>query len=113
MDEKRLDELADYYDRHDISEEIADGPLERHEPVPADQVMIVSSIRLPKPTMDRVREAAVAEGVKPTALMRQWIEERLTRYENSESPSEQFESLSDLIHRVIREELEDAGLRSA
>jgi predicted DNA-binding protein len=111
MDEKRLEELATHYDNQDISEEIATKPLERHEP--ADQVMIVSSIRLPKPTMDRVRDVAAAEGVKPTALMRQWIEEQLNRLEDRTSPVDQLESLSLLIHRAVREELEEAGLRSA
>ena len=39
--------------------------------------MIVSSIRLPKATMNKVRAAAADLGVKPTALMRSWIEEKL------------------------------------
>lgn len=110
VDEKRLERLAEYYDARDISEEIEKAELEQHAPV--DDVMIVSSIRLPKPLMDRVREAALEEGVKPTALMRRWIEEGLTRGERSaDQGTEQLDRLSELMHQVIREELEEAGLR--
>jgi hypothetical protein len=112
MDDKRLDELADYYGERDISEEIEAAELERHEPDPRDRVMIVSSVRLPKHTMDRVREAAMDQGVKPTALMRRWIEERLDLWEQDPSPEpDHLDLLSQVMHRVVREELEDAGLR--
>ncbi|WP_028648342.1 hypothetical protein [Nocardiopsis sp. CNT312] len=84
MDEKRLEELARSYDHHDLGEEIARGELKRHEPVPADRFVVVPSIRLPKPAMDRVRAAASAEGVDPAVLMRRWIEERSTLWEESE-----------------------------
>ncbi|GAB2511097.1 hypothetical protein GCM10026982_41660 [Nocardiopsis aegyptia] len=63
--------------------------------------------------MDRVRDVAVAEGVRPTALKRQWIEVRLSRLEDQAPTVDQLESLSLLIQRAVREELEEAGLRSA
>lgn len=75
MDQKKLDELAEYYDNRDISTEIEAAELEQH--LPTDQIMVISEVGLPKEVMDRVRDAAAEEGVKPTALMRRWIEARL------------------------------------
>ena len=72
VDEKKLDRLADYYGNRDISQEIDAAELEQHASF--DKVIVVSSIELPKYVMDRVREAASDEGVKPTVLMRRWIE---------------------------------------
>lgn len=110
MDEKRLEKLAEYYDNQDLSEEIGTAQLEQHSP--ADQVMVVSSIRMPKPLMDRVREAALEEGAKPTALMRRWIEEGLTQSGiAADQDTEHLDHLSALLHQVVREELEEAGLR--
>ncbi|GAA4630611.1 hypothetical protein GCM10023196_056620 [Actinoallomurus vinaceus] len=77
MGGKKLGEIAEHYDTTDISQEIAEADLKRHEPLSSDELMIVSSIRLPKSTMDEVRAAAAELGVKPTALIRSWIEERL------------------------------------
>lgn len=59
----KIDELAAYYDEHDTT-----ADLERavpREPVPADEVMIVTSLRLPKPVMDQVRERAQERGSSP------------------------------------------------
>lgn len=112
LDDKRLEELAAYYDTRDISADIEDADVARHDPVPGDQVMIVSSVRLPKPLMDRVRDAATDEGVKPTALMRRWIEDGLDHSDlAADQHAEQLDRLSELMHRVVREELEEAGLR--
>jgi hypothetical protein len=38
--------------------------------------MVTTSLRLPKSLLDWIRSQAAAEHVKPTALIRQWIEER-------------------------------------
>ncbi|MCK9870450.1 hypothetical protein MRI28_12505 [Nocardiopsis dassonvillei] len=112
MGDRRLDELAEYYGEHDISEDIEAAELERHDPGPGDRVMVVSSVRLPKRTMDRLREAAAAQDVKPTALMRRWLEERLELEERTARPDPgHLGLLSQVMHRVVREELEDAGLR--
>jgi predicted DNA-binding ribbon-helix-helix protein len=35
-------------------------------------------LRLPKPVIDRLRAAAADRNVKVSALMREWLEERLT-----------------------------------
>jgi hypothetical protein len=112
MDEKRLEDLAAYYDGHDIDEDIDRARLQQQKPVSRDEVMIVSSIRLPKTTMDRVREAATEDGTTPTALIRRWIREQLELRERAAaSAPSQLDLLSQLMHRVVREELEEAGLR--
>jgi hypothetical protein len=75
MTRDEIDDLAAYYDEHDTT-----ADLERavpREPVPTDEVMIVTSLRLPKPVMDQVRERAQERGVKPTALIREWVEAAL------------------------------------
>ncbi|GAA1503425.1 hypothetical protein GCM10009677_39160 [Sphaerisporangium rubeum] len=71
----RVGELAAHYDTHDTSAELAQAVPAG--PVPAGEVMIVTSLRLPKPVMDQVRERARARGVKPTALIREWVEAAL------------------------------------
>ncbi|MEO3808805.1 CopG family antitoxin [Sphaerisporangium sp. B11E5] len=75
----KIDELAAYYDTHDTTAELEQATP--REPVPADEVMIVTSLRLPKPVMDEVRERARARGIKPTALIREWIEAALAERE--------------------------------
>lgn len=114
MHGKELDEIAEYYDTHDISQEIAAAELERHEPLPADDVMIVSSIRLSKATMDKVRALAAELGVRPTSLMRDWIEEKLGSGEAATPPAPILAAWSKVVHDAVREELRSAGLaRSA
>jgi len=46
--------------------------------------MVVTSIRLPRPLMQRVRAQADAAGVPPTALIRGWVEDRLMAQEAGE-----------------------------
>lgn len=110
MDREELNEIAHYYDTNDISEEIAAAKLERHEPVSSDEVMIVSSLRLPKATMDKVRAVAAGLGVKPTALMRTWIEEKLGSGEAVMPPAPILAAWSKVVHEAVREELRSAGL---
>ncbi|QUX30321.1 hypothetical protein KGD83_07260 [Nocardiopsis akebiae] len=112
MDDGRLDELAGYQGQHGISEDIESAEPERRGPGPGDRVMVVSSVRQPERTMDRLRGAASAKDVKPTALMRRWLEERLELEERTAGPDPgRLGLLSQAMHRVVREELEDAGLR--
>lgn len=77
MTRDKIDELAAYYDEHDTTAELEQAVP--REPVPADEVMIVTSLRLPKAVMDQVRERAKDRGVKPTALIREWVEAALAR----------------------------------
>ena len=49
-----------------------------------DEVMVSTSIRLPRSLMQRVRERAAEAGVPATALMRQWVLDRLEAGEGDE-----------------------------
>jgi hypothetical protein len=76
MDKSKLEELRDFYDTTDTA-----GSVERatwdERVVGPDEVMVSTSIRLPRSLMQRVRERAAAAGVPATALMRQWVLDRL------------------------------------
>ena len=55
------------------------------EPVTAESVdtmLVTTSLRIPLATQRRVQAYADAHGVKPTALMRQWIEQMLAAVDN-------------------------------
>ncbi|MET8625541.1 hypothetical protein ABZW30_17640 [Kitasatospora sp. NPDC004669] len=68
-----LEAIVEYYETHELTEdEIMNA--EPGEQVAAESVMITTSLRLPKPVMDEVRRRARERGLKPTAIMREWIE---------------------------------------
>jgi hypothetical protein len=73
---ERIRQLADYYNNADLSENIEQAQWE--EPEPASEPMVTYALRLPKPVIDRLRDAARQRGVKVSTLMREWLEERLT-----------------------------------
>jgi Arc/MetJ-type ribon-helix-helix transcriptional regulator len=56
--------------------------------------MVTTSVRLPKSLLDWVRQRATAQHVRPSVLIRQWIEQR--RDEDG------TESTGDLLARVER-----------
>lgn len=74
MDPKKLDEIAKWVDEHDFSEEI-----EQAEPNldAVENPMITTSLRLPRDVMEGLRKVADERGIKVTALMRDWLEQRL------------------------------------
>ncbi len=47
-----------------------------------DAMLVTTSLRIPLGTQRRVQAYAEAHGMKPTALMRQWIEQMLAVVEN-------------------------------
>ena len=65
--------LRDYYDATDQSVAFEHAALETE---PSDELLVSTSIRLSKATLDRVRAIAQAAGVPVTTLMREWIEAR-------------------------------------
>ncbi|MGH3503868.1 MAG: ribbon-helix-helix protein, CopG family [Nocardioidaceae bacterium] len=81
MDEAKLERLRDYYDRTDTSETIERARWEEHT-VDPDEVMVSTSIRLPRSLMRRLRERAAEAGVPATTLMRQWVMDRLNAGED-------------------------------
>ena len=73
MNDKELAELREHFDTADLSHDIETAAWDRAvDPDP----MVVTSLRLPKSLLDWVREQAEVERVKPTALIRRWIEDR-------------------------------------
>ena len=83
--------LAEHYDTTDLSSE-----LDRAEFDETSDPMITTSLRLPKSVLDRVRALAADEGVKPTALMRRWVERASTN---------DVSTLEELMRQVLHEEL--------
>lgn len=71
MDEKKLEELRDYYDCTDTSAEIANAELDDEIVI---SPMVGITVRLPAEVLQRVRDLAAQENVKTTALIRRWIE---------------------------------------
>jgi predicted DNA-binding ribbon-helix-helix protein len=68
----KLDEIAEYAQSHDFAAEMQDGVWE--DEVAADP-MVTTSVRLPKSLLDWVREQAEREHVRPSVLIRQWLEQ--------------------------------------
>ncbi|WP_300012636.1 hypothetical protein [Pseudonocardia sp.] len=94
MNDKDLAELREHFGSTDLSEEIETATWETEvEPDP----MVVTSLRLPKSLLDWVRDQAEAERVKPTALIRRWIEDR-----RPTQPRSSQVTLADLAARVDR-----------
>lgn len=112
MDPKKAAELREYYDSHELTDEDF-ARMRPAEPVPAEQVMITYSLRLPKQVMDSIREQAKSHGVKPTALMRKWIEERAEAGNGSEVVYMRLPEVSRVVHEAIRAELTDPELLRA
>ncbi|MHB1536012.1 MAG: hypothetical protein ACYC1D_15660 [Acidimicrobiales bacterium] len=69
----KLDKIAADADSHDFAEEMAHGTWEDDT---EDDPMVTTSLRLPKSLLDWVRERASEQHVRPSVLVRQWVEQR-------------------------------------
>lgn len=87
MSNKTAD-LRDYYDETDQSAALAEATNDST----VGEVLVSTSIRLPKSLMDAVRDRAAALGVPATTLMRQWITAQL----DGPAEDEQVVSVADL-----------------
>lgn len=67
-----LDELAEHAQTHDFSAEMGRGTWETDTEV---DPMVTTSLRLPKSLLDWVRGQAASQHVRPSALIRQWVEQ--------------------------------------
>lgn len=74
MTKSEDEELRRYYDSADTSAEIERAQLDDSTP---GQRMVGITIRLPVATLDAARAVARQEGVKVTALLRDWVEQRV------------------------------------
>ena len=76
MDKDMLDALRTHYDTTDLSDSIASAAPE-HDTIETDEIMVSTSIRLPRSLMTRVRERAAEVGIPATTLIREWVMDRL------------------------------------
>lgn len=106
MTPEQLAALREHYDSTDTSEGLADG---RWETDVESDPMVTTSLRLPKSVLDWLRDEAAAEQVRPSALIRRYIEER--RLAAHSDKRTEREALADLTARVDR--LESVTLRVA
>ncbi|MGH3839148.1 MAG: hypothetical protein ACRDSF_26145 [Pseudonocardiaceae bacterium] len=83
--------LAEYADTHDLSTELEQAHREdTTDPDP----MVTTSLRLPKSLLDWVRDQAADEGLRPTALIRRWIEQRR---DGTEGLAERVRRLEEIV----------------
>jgi hypothetical protein len=74
----KVEELRKHYDNTSLTAEIADAELSTEV---VESPMVGITVRFPAETLQQIREAATAEGSKTTALIRRWVEERLSAKE--------------------------------
>lgn len=67
-----LDELAEHAQTHDFSAEMEHAVWETD--TEADP-MVTTSLRLPASLLNWVREQAASQHVRPSALIRRWVEQ--------------------------------------
>ena len=71
----KLEEAAAYAETHDLADEMDGGQwIDATEPDP--DPMISTSLRLPQSLLDWVRQQAAEQGIKHTALIRIWLEQK-------------------------------------
>ena len=74
IDREQLERIAEDYEAGDASTELDRAD---YDDSTVAEPMVTVSLRLPKPVMDAVRAAADARGMRPTALMREWVEQQV------------------------------------
>jgi hypothetical protein len=105
VDDRDLDVMREHFDSSDLSDAIDSATWQTE--VDSDP-MIVTSVRLPKSLLDWVREQAAVEQLKPTALIRRWVEDR-RRASTGPQAGLQDDAVARLADRVTR--LEEVALR--
>lgn len=90
----RLDKLRERYENTDMSPALDTATMDEQV---TDDILVSTSIRLPKPLLDRVRDRAAEAGIPATTLMRQWIVDRI-----DDQQSEAVVSVADLEQFIAR-----------
>jgi hypothetical protein len=83
-DNDRLAETADYYETHDISQEMETGTWERHEGEQPAAAMSGFNTRLPTTVLNDARAIARARGMSTGAWIREVIEAAVTRHKTGD-----------------------------
>jgi uncharacterized protein YdiU (UPF0061 family) len=76
IDREQLERIAEDYQTGDASAELDRAD---YDDSTIAEPMVTTSLRLPKLVMDAVRAAADARGMRPTALMREWVEQQVVQ----------------------------------
>lgn len=90
-----LDALREHYDRTDTSVELEHAELDT---TIVTEPMVGITIRLPASTLDAARGIARKDGVKVTALLRQWIEQNVA----GGTDGDQMVSVAELKRLIAR-----------
>jgi len=106
VDDRQRDSLRERYATTDLTDAIDSAT--RDTEVDSDP-MVVTSVRMPRSLLEWVREQAAIDQVKPTALIRRWIEDRRRGSGGPEIGDEP--TVAQLADRVTR--LEALALRTA
>ena len=69
----RLDQIAAHAEAHDFATDMESAAWEDETET---DPMVTTSLRVPKSLLDWVRERAVEQHVRPSVLIRQWLEQR-------------------------------------
>jgi hypothetical protein len=93
MDQETKHRLSEDYAKRRLGVHTADSADEDTENVTWEtdidsDPMITTSLRLPKSLLDWVRDQAEDEDLKPTALIRRWIEQRRRDSARARTPSQ-------------------------
>jgi hypothetical protein len=97
MDQDKLHNLRDYYD-HDNSVGGEDGVWETDT---EDDPMVTTSFRIRKSLLDWVRAQAESQDIKPTALIRRWIEDR-HNHDDARSVTSRLNALEAAVYQSNR-----------
>ena len=96
--------LRQYYDTTDQSPMIERAVLETDvDPDP----MVTTSLRLPKSLLDWVRGQAEEQGLKPTALLRRWVEERRRAPESGPAIEDRLTAVERRLDELIADRVAD------
>ena len=98
MTKAQREELAKYYSTHSTAEAMTTGEWVNE---PAADPMVTTSLRLPVELMQAVRAMAAREGLKPTALMRRWVEDAISGRGGSEPAKDDLQGLSAKVDQVL------------
>lgn len=86
----KRDAITEYAQAHDFAAEIKQGTWE--EDTESDP-MVTTSVRLPKSLLDWVREQAASRHMRPSVLIRQWLEQQRDAADDLASLEETLEIL--------------------
>jgi hypothetical protein len=90
----KLDDIADYAHGHDFAADMEQGTWETDT-----DPMVTTSVRLPKSLLDWVRQRAAAQHVRPSVLIRQWIEQR--RDDDNDTAGEDLAARVERLERAV------------